>query len=169
MPSQSPNAWFARFLSTANGNSDSGRMAFAFSACSSTFDEPQKVHLVAVTPSAKTTLAPHSWHFDARVAAAGAEALGRLRQALEEIVLDDRSSTGGNFARGAAMIALELAARGVELHLGRAFAAGETLRLYCFFRVDGGHGLALGPVVSCQAYPQRKHGTGGILWVCSIS
>src|SRR5512135_1270428 len=76
LPSQSPNAWFARFLSTANGSSDSGRMAFSFSACSSTFDEPQKVHLVAVTPSAKTTLAPHSWHFEVRVAAPAPSPLG---------------------------------------------------------------------------------------------
>jgi hypothetical protein len=55
------------------------------------------------------------------------------------------------------MVTLELAALGVELHLGGALAASEALRLDCFFVDAAGHGLALGPVVSCQAYPQRKH------------
>src|SRR6185312_8377737 len=83
--------------------------------------------------------------------AAGAEPFGRDLEALEEIVFDDRSGTGGDLTRGAAVIALEHAALRVELHLRGALAAGEALRLYCFFVDDGGHGLALGTVVSCQA------------------
>src|SRR4051812_27769504 len=76
LPSQSPKAWFARFLSTAKGTSDSGRMALSFSACSSTREEPQKVQVVAVTPSEKATLAPHSWHLELRTSVPAASPLG---------------------------------------------------------------------------------------------